>query len=152
MQTKFLFLPILCLRQHIGVMFSPIIKKSTDEIIEAFKTELISRKDEFQLLNMENIMNNIHKFQKIKDELEAAKVDTIHSKFQVANEEVKTKVKRYLQSSQGNLALIIFDFYSILDNNEKEFEDVVVFVEVRGILYIKKNSTEIFSTGFNILK
>ena len=58
MQTKFLFL--LMLRQHIGVMFSPIIKKSTDEIIEAFKTELISRKDEFTLLNMENIMNNIN--------------------------------------------------------------------------------------------
>ena len=35
---------------------------------------------------------------------------------------MKTKVKRYLQSSQGNLALIIFDFYSILENIEKEFE------------------------------
>jgi hypothetical protein len=61
----------------------------------------------------------------------------------VANEEVKTKVKRYLQSSQGNLALIIFDFYFILDNIEKEFEDAIVLVEVRGILYIK-----FFSTGF----
>jgi hypothetical protein len=121
------------LQQHIGVMFSPIIKKSTDEIIEAFKTELISRKDEFTLLNMENIMNNINQFPNIKDEIEVAKVDTIHSKFQVANEEVKTKVKRYLQSSQGNLALIIFDFYSILENIEKEFEDAIVFVEVRGI-------------------
>ncbi len=61
----------------------------------------------------------------------------------MANEEVKTKVKRYLQSSQGNLALIIFDFYFILDNIEKEFEDAIVLVEVRGILYIK-----FFSTGF----
>ena len=78
-------------------------------------------------------MNNIHQFPKIKDEIELAKVDTINSKFQVANEEVKAKVKRYLQSSQGNLPLIIFDFYSILDNIDKEFEDAIVFVEVRGI-------------------
>jgi hypothetical protein len=61
----------------------------------------------------------------------------------VANEEVKAKVKRYLQSSQGNLALVIFDFYSSLDNIEKEFEDAIVFVEIRGIKYIN-----IFSSGF----
>ena len=85
-------------------MFLPIIKKSTDEVIEAFKPKLISRKDEFQVLNIENIMNNIHQFPKIKDLLEVAKANTILSKFQVANEEVNTKVKCYLQLSQRNLA------------------------------------------------
>ena len=77
-------------------------------------------------------MNNINQFLKIEDVLEVAKVETILSKFQVANEEVKTKVKRYLQSSQGNLAVVIFDFYYISDNIEKEFEEAIVFVEVRG--------------------
>ena len=72
-------------------------------------------------------MNNIHQFPKIKDVLGVAKVDTILSKFQVANEEVKTKVKRYLQPFQGNLALVIFDFYSFSDNVGKEFEDAIVF-------------------------
>ena len=43
-------------------MFLPIMKKSTDEVIEAFTTELISRKDECQVLDMENIMNNINPF------------------------------------------------------------------------------------------
>jgi hypothetical protein len=62
-------------------MFLPIIKKSTDEVIEAFKMDLISRKDEFQVLNIEKIINNIHHFPKIKDVLEVAKVDTILSKF-----------------------------------------------------------------------
>ncbi len=112
-------------------MFLPIIKKSTDEVIEAFKTELISRNNEFQVLNIENIMNSIPQFPKIKDVLGVAKAGTLLSKILVANEEVKTKEKRHLQSSQGNLALVIFDFYSISDNIEKEFEDAFVFVEVR---------------------
>ena len=55
----------------------------------------------------------------------------------------KEKVKRYLQSSQGNLAVVIFDFYSISDNIEKEFEDAIVFVEVR-----EKKCIDIFSAGF----
>ena len=97
-------------------------------------------------------MNYINQFPKIKDVLEVAKVETTLSKFQVANEEVKTKVKRYLQSSQGNLALLIFDFYSISDNNEKKIEEAIVFVEVRENIYIYIFSTVFFSTGFNILK
>ena len=80
-------------------------------------------------------MNNIHQFPKITDALEVAKVKTIHSKFQVAKEEVKTKAKRYLQSSEGNLALVILDFYYISDNIEKEFEEAIVFVEVREKRY-----------------
>jgi hypothetical protein len=124
-------------------MFLPILRKSTDEVIKAFTTELISLKDEFQVLNIENLMNNIHQFPKIEDVLEVAKVDTILSKFQVANEEVKTKVKRYLQSSQGNLALVIFDFSSITINIEKDFEEAIVFVEVR-----EKYDINIFRMGF----
>ena len=83
---------------------------------------------------MENIINNINMFPKINDVIEVAKVETILSKFQVAIEEVKTKVKRFLQSSQGNVALVIFYFYCISDNNciEKEFEEAIDFAEVRS--------------------
>jgi hypothetical protein len=86
---------IIFITTYRGYVFTHY-KKSTNEVIEAFKTELISRKDEFQVLNIENIMNNIRQFPKIKDVLEVAKADTIISKFQLANEKVKTKVKRYL--------------------------------------------------------
>ena len=83
---------------------------------------------------MENIIYNINQFPKINDVIEVARVETILSKFHVAIEEVKRKVKRFLQSSQGNLALVIIDFYCISDNHcvETEFKEAIDFAEVRG--------------------
>ena len=121
MRTNSLFtIKIVFYDSILGLCFHPLPKKTTDKDINAFKTGNSLRKDEFQVLNMENIINNINQFLKINDVIEVAKVKTILSKFQVAIEEVKRKVKRFLQSSQGNLTLVIFDFYCISDNNCNE--------------------------------
>jgi len=70
----------------------------------------------FEVINIENMMNNVHKFQQIKDVIEVAKVETIHSNFQVAIQEVKRKVKRFLEPSHENQALFLFYSSCVSDN------------------------------------
>ena len=112
-------------------MLTPAIQKLSEEEMTEYMSDLKLNKEQYVVLNIENIANNINQFSQNKDLIEVAKVETILSKFQVAVEEVKRKVKRFLASSLGNLALIIFDF-SFYSNNSTEnyFEEAIIFVEV----------------------
>ena len=56
-------------------------------------------------------------------------IDTIHSKFQISIESMKLKVKAFIDSSQGQLSIILFDL-CIEPNIDKDCDDAISFSEV----------------------
>ncbi len=69
-------------------------------------------------------------------EIRVCSIDTIHSIFQLATEEMKVKVKAIIEFSQGKVSIILFDFCieSNRDTSKSQydtpFEDAISFSEV----------------------
>jgi hypothetical protein len=55
------------------------------------------------------------------------KVDTLNARFQEVVEAVKTKTGGFLESSTGNIFMILFD---LIMGEKKEFKDAISYSEV----------------------
>jgi len=66
----------------------------------------------------------------------AARLDGIHSKFQLTIESMKLKVKYFIESFQGKISIVLFDFCikSKLETSknpsDNDFDDAIAFSEV----------------------
>jgi hypothetical protein len=120
-------------------MFTTLLYTDLDNTKD-FVQKLNESREMFEILDKKNISSKLENVSLMKtQEVEMCKVETLRSRFQDSIEILKSKIKIFLETQQGNVSLLIFD--SIPGKTklswdekpwvEKEFEEAVSLAEVR---------------------
>ena len=88
-------------------------------------TELKDTNEKFEVIDIAKFSDFVKTSSTEYQGVQVCTIDTIHSKFQ----SMKIKVKSFIDSSQGKVSIILFDF-CIEANFEKECDDAISFSEV----------------------
>jgi hypothetical protein len=90
-------------------------------------------KDKFEIIDIGRLSEYFKKPSRVNNQdVRVCLLDTIHSKFQLTIEAMKLKVQTFMESSQGKVSLILFDFCT-LKSPVEDFDEAISFSEVRDI-------------------
>ena len=105
-------------------------------------SEIYKVAEKFSSIDIEDL-----KAKECRQKFSMSIVDSIQGRFQDSIESIKNRVKNFLDSSQGNISLCLFD--SVLGGkqttwdqamwNGKDYEEAITFAEVSLLLGLKGN-------------
>ena len=92
-------------------------------------TELKDTNEKFEVIDIAKFSDFVKTSSTEYQGVQVCTIDTIHSKFKTSIESMKIKVKAFMDSSQGNVSIILSDL-CIESNFDKECNDAISFSEV----------------------
>ena len=102
--------------------------------IDSTLAKLADEKEKFEIIDTAKFSEYLKKPSPINSQdVRVCQLDTIHSKFQLTIEEMKLRVKAFIESSQGKISLILFDF-STLKSRDEDFDEAITFSEVSYVI------------------
>jgi hypothetical protein len=102
--------------------------------IDSTLAKLADEKEKFEIIDIAKFSEYLKKPSPVNSQdVRVCQLDTIHSKFQLTIEEMKLRVKAFIESSQGKISLILFDF-STLKSRDEDFDEAISFSEVSYVI------------------
>jgi hypothetical protein len=113
------------------------MKRTDLQLRELMVNELGNEKGKFEVIDIAKFTEFVKASSPVHNqEFRVCPLDRINSKFQHSFESMKSKVKSFIESLQGKVSIILFDFCieSKLETskipNETDFDDAIAFFEV----------------------